>query len=199
MNLLRRENDKHLRFWAPTPLPPATPRQGTEKFDSSNLSLEWGKFRGNYSCVLPNFVRKFAAEIFPGQWREEEEEREGGREGERRGGGEERSGADVGQNRSAVFRCGKIARQNCLQGSVAGKSSLRQNRLQNSAAEKSASKTENIQQSEVSKKEASENVQRKKRKHEKPKDIRRKHKELPDEHEGKPSSRKETPRKTLFS
>ena len=72
-------------------LAPATPRQGTEKFDSSNLSLEWGKFRGNYSCVLPNFVRKFAAEIFPGQWGEEEEEREGGRLGRMRG-GEERGG-----------------------------------------------------------------------------------------------------------
>ena len=86
-------------------LAPATPRQGTEKFDSSNLSLEWGKFRGNYSCVLPNFVRKFAAEIFPGQWGEEEEEREGGRLGRMRGG---EGGADVGQNRSAVFRCGKF-------------------------------------------------------------------------------------------
>ena len=165
MNLFRRENDKHLRFWAPTPLPPRPHAKGPK--NSTHRIYPWnGANLGEIILVsLPNFVRKFAAEIFPGQWRGEDEEREGGRLGRRRRGG---SGADVGQNRIAVFRCGKIARQNCLQGSVAGKSSLRQNRLQTSAAEKSASKTENIQQSEVSKKKLLR-TSKKKRKHEKPK------------------------------
>ena len=145
-----------------------SPFSYSRKFDSSNLSLEWGTFRRNHSCVPPNFVRKFAAEIFPGQWGGEEEEREGGREGERRGGGEEGAGRTsdkIGVQCSVAenFQTELFTRFRC------GKSSPRQNRLQNSAAEKSASKTENIQQSEVSKKKLLRTSKEKKRKHEKPK------------------------------